>query len=141
MRQRLFDEAGVLEKFGVPPASIPDWLALVGDTADGIPGIPRWGAKSAAAVLRRFSRIEAIPDDASRWGIAVRGAAALAESLAARREEAALFKRLATLRADVPLAESLSDLEWKGARHESLWSFCREIGDDNFAGGVSRFRD
>jgi 5'-3' exonuclease len=140
MRRRLFDEAGVLEKFGVPPAAIPDWLALVGDAADGIPGIPRWGAKSAASVLRRFHRIEDIPDDASRWGVAVRGAAALAESLAGRREEAALFKRLATLRTDVPLAESLSDLEWKGARRAPLSSFCCEIGDDDFAARVTLFR-
>jgi 5'-3' exonuclease len=140
MRRRLFDEAGVLEKFGVPPAAIPDWLALVGDAADGIPGIPRWGAKSAASVLRRFHRIEDIPDDASRWGVAVRGAAALAESLAGRREEAVLFKRLATLRIDVPLAESLSELEWKGARREPLVQFCSEIGDDDFAARVTRFR-
>ena len=141
MRRLLFDEAAVLEKFGVPPASIPDWLALVGDTADGIPGIPRWGAKSAASMLRRFARIEDIPDDAAAWGIAVRGAAVLAQNLAARREDAALFKRLATLRTDVPLAESLSDLEWKGARREPLSSFCREIGDDDFAARVTRFRD
>jgi len=129
-----------VEKFGVPPASIPDWLALVGDTADGIPGIPRWGAKSAASVLARFARIEDIPDDSAAWGITVRGAAVLAENLAARRDDAALFKRLATLRSDVPLEESLAEMEWKGAPREQLESFCREVGDDDFAARVGRYR-
>jgi 5'-3' exonuclease len=141
MRRSLRDEAGVTGKFGVPPASIPDWLALVGDAADGIPGIPRWGAKSAASVLRRFARIEDIPDDAAGWDVPVRGAAALAESLASRRAEAALYKRLATLRTDVPLADSLADLEWTGARRAQLADLCRELGDDDLPGRVRRFRD
>ena len=141
MRRLLLDEAGVIEKFGVPPASIPDWLALVGDTADGIPGIPRWGEKAASTLLARFGRIEDIPDDPSRWGVAVRGALALAASLAARREDAALYKTLATLRRDVPLSESLEDLEWKGARREELQELCREIGDEDFASRVTRFRE
>jgi len=140
MRRLLLDEAGVNAKFGVPPASIPDWLALVGDDADGIPGIPRWGSKSATAVLRRFARIEDIPDDAARWGSPVRGAAALAASLAARREDAALYKRLATLRRDVPLRESLEDLEWRGARRAELEGLCRELGDDDFVARVPRFQ-
>ena len=140
MRRLLLDEAGVEAKFGVPPPSIPDWLALVGDDADGIPGVPRWGAKSAASVLKRFGRIEDIPDDASRWGLPVRGAAALAASLAGCRDEAALYKRLATLRSDVPLEETLADLEWQGARREELAAFCREIGDDDFPGRVPRWR-
>ncbi len=140
MRRLLLDEAGVNARFGVSPPSIPDWLALVGDDADGIPGIPRWGAKSASAVLGRFARIEDIPDDAGRWGLPVRGAAALAESLAARRAEAALYKRLATLRGDVPLQESLEDLEWQGARREQLEALCRELGDDDFVPRVPRFR-
>jgi 5'-3' exonuclease len=112
----------------------------VGDDADGIPGVPRWGAKSAASVLKRFGRIEDIPDDASRWGLPVRGAAALAASLAGCRDEAALYKRLATLRSDVPLEETLADLEWQGARREELAAFCREIGDDDFPGRVPRWR-
>jgi 5'-3' exonuclease len=141
MRRLLLDEAGVGAKFGIAPGSIPDWLALVGDDADGIPGIPRWGAKSASAVLGRFGRIEDVPDDARHWGLAVRGAAALAESLAARRSEAALYKRLATLRSDVPLAESLQDLEWRGAPRAELTSLCRELGDEDFVPRVPRFRD
>jgi 5'-3' exonuclease len=106
------DEAGVVAKFGVPPAVIPDYLALVGDSADGYPGIPKWGAKSAAALLSVYGSIAAIPDDPKRWSIKVRGADALAASLAARREEAALFRTLATLRTDVPLTETLDDLHW-----------------------------
>jgi 5'-3' exonuclease len=141
MRRLLLDEAGVHERFGIAPASIPDWLALVGDDADGIPGIPRWGARSASAVLSRFGRIEDIPDDPTRWGIAVRGAAALAESLAGRREEAALYRRLATLRTDAPLTECLADLEWTGARRGLLEDLCREIGEDDLLGRIPRFRD
>jgi 5'-3' exonuclease len=141
MRRAMLDEDGVLAKFGVPPSSIPDWLALVGDTADGIPGIPRWGEKSAAAVLRRFPRVEDIPEYSRYWGIDVRGAMALAGSLAAARKEAALYKQLATLRLDVPLAETLDDLLWIGARREPLAAFCREIGDASFADRVQRFRD
>ena len=140
MRRLLLDEAGVIEKFGVPPASIPDWLALVGDSADGIPGIPRWGQKAASTLLARFGRIEDIPDDPTRWGITVRGSAALASSLAGLRGEAALYKTLATLRRDVPLTESLGDLEWKGARREELQELCREIGDLDFPSRVPRFR-
>jgi 5'-3' exonuclease len=141
MRRLLLDEAGVIEKFGVPPSSIPDWLALVGDTADGIPGIPRWGEKGASAVLGRFHTIENIPDDPAKWGLGVRGAASLASNLASRREEAALYKKLATLRIDVPLEETLEDLEWKGARRADLEALCREIGDSDFVPRVPRFRD
>ena len=129
LRRKTLDEDGVVAKFGVPPASIPDWLALVGDDADGIPGIQRWGARSAATVLARYGRIEAIPDDAARWDVAVRGAPALAESLRERRGEAALYRVLATLRTDVPLDESLEDLRWRGP-NPALASFCGEIGDE-----------
>jgi 5'-3' exonuclease len=118
MRRKLFDEAGVREKFGVGPGSIPDWLALVGDSADGYPGIPRWGAKSASAVLGAYVRLEDIPDDPVSWSVKVRGAAALADSLRAHRVEAALFRRLATLRTDVPLGETLDDLRWRGPGDE-----------------------
>ena len=97
------------------PGSLPDWLALVGDSADGIPGIPGFGAKSAAIVLSRYGRIEDIPDSAAEWDVKVRGADRLAGNLAARRDDALLYKRLAILREDVPLEESLDDLEWKGA--------------------------
>jgi len=134
------DEAGVVAKFGVPPASLPDWLALVGDTADGIPGIPGWGEKSAGAVLARYGRLEAIPDDAAAWDVAVRGRDRLAASLRGRREDAALYRRLATLRTDVPLAESLEDLEWRGARRSELEPLCREIGAQDLLARVPRWR-
>jgi 5'-3' exonuclease len=122
------DEAGVVSRFGVPPSSIPDWLALVGDSADGIPGIPAWGEKSASAVLARYRTVDAIPDEAARWTVDVRGAGRLAASLRERRVEAALYRGLATLRTDVPLAEGLEDLSWKGARRGDLEAVCREIG-------------
>jgi 5'-3' exonuclease len=115
IRRTTLDEGGVRAKFGVGPASIPDWLALVGDSADGFPGVPRWGAKSAATVLGVYEHIERIPDDASAWTVAVRGAESLAASLREHRDDAFLFRRLATLRLDVPLAESLDELCWRGA--------------------------
>lgn len=127
-REKVLDEEGVIEKFGVPPASIPDYLALVGDTADGIPGIPRWGAKSAAQVLARYGHIENIPPIPTRWDMKVRGAKTLSANLEEMREEAALYRTLATLREDVPLGESLSDLQWTGPRPE-LGAFCERIGE------------
>jgi 5'-3' exonuclease len=110
LRRKGLDEEGVKGKFGVLPRSIPDWLALVGDDADGIPGLPRWGARSAATVLARYGRLEAIPDHETEWEVEVRGAGALAASLRAGREEALLYRTLATLRTDVPLAEDLDAL-------------------------------
>jgi 5'-3' exonuclease len=115
-KDAILDEDGVIEKYGVPPASIPDYLALVGDAADGYPGIPGFGAKTAAAVLARYGRIEAIPDDAGEWDVDVRGAARLAATLREQRDRALLFKDLATLRADVPVAVSLAALRWGGPR-------------------------
>lgn len=114
MRDRWFDETAVVEKFGVHPESIPDYLALVGDTADGVPGLPGWGAKSTATVLARFGRLEMIPEEAADWDVTVRGADKLAATLREHREEAMLYRTLTTLRRDVPLAESLDVLEWKG---------------------------
>jgi 5'-3' exonuclease len=111
-RQKLvLDEAAVRTKFGIEPRSIPDYLALVGDDADGIPGVPRWGSKSAATVLARYGHLEAIPAQARDWQVAVRGADALAASLLAHRDEVMLYRRLATLRTDVPLPETLDDLQ------------------------------
>jgi 5'-3' exonuclease len=107
------DEAAVVAKFGVPPAAIPDWLALVGDAADGYPGIPGFGPKAAAAVLARFGRIEDVPALPLRWGN-VRSALTLAATLAARREEALLFKVLATLRRDAPVSPSVDAMRWRG---------------------------
>jgi 5'-3' exonuclease len=108
------DEAGVLAKFGVPPASIPDYLALVGDAADGYPGLPGWGAKSTAAVLARFGHIEAIPNDWRDWHVNAAGASSLAATLARERANALLFRMLATLRTDIPLFESVEELCWSG---------------------------
>ena len=108
------DETGVTAKFGVPPASIPDYLALVGDAADGYPGLQGWGAKSTAAVLSRFGRIEAIPDDWRTWNANVTSAASLGRVLQRDREQALLFRTLATLRTDVPLFTDVEDLRWKG---------------------------
>jgi 5'-3' exonuclease len=137
-RKTLLDEDGVRAKFGVSPGSIPDWLALVGDTADGYPGLPGWGERSAAAVLSRYGTIEAIPGAASAWGVPVRGAERLAATLLERREEALLFKRIATLRLDAPLDESLGDLEWRGARPE-LRGLCERIGFRDFPSRVGRW--
>jgi 5'-3' exonuclease len=139
MRKTTLDEAGVLAKFGVLPAAIPDWLALVGDTADGYPGIPRWGAKSAAAVLARYGSIDAIPPSHLDWDVQVRGAARLAASLAERRGEAMLYRTLATLRTDVPLAETLEDLRWNGAVREQLAPLAHRLGDEAFLDRVPRF--
>jgi len=130
IRRKTLDEDGVREKFGVSPASIPDWLALVGDSADGFPGVPRWGAKSASSVLGAYEHIERIPDDSGAWSVAVRGAQSLAASLREHRDEAFLFRRLATLRLDVPLAESLDDLRWRGAAPDAPSTLVRAIIND-----------
>ena len=108
------DEAGVIERFGVPPASIPDYLALVGDSADGFPGLVGWGAKSAAAVLAKFGHIESIPKDWAQWGVSVTSPKALAARLTAERDQALLFRVLATLRTDIPVFASVDELLWKG---------------------------
>ena len=108
------DEAGVVEKFGVPPGSIPDYLALVGDAADGFPGLPGWGAKSASAVLARFGRLEAIPEGWREWQVKAASPAKLASTLLHERDRALLFRTLATLRTDIPLFDSVDRLQWKG---------------------------
>lgn len=133
IRDRRLDAAGVVEKFGVFPASIPDYLALVGDTADGIPGIPRWGAKSAAAVLSHYKHLEAIPALAKDWEIKVRGADVLASNLHGARDAALLYRTLATLRFDVPLTESLEDLEYRGVDAPALQLLCARLGDPELA--------
>jgi 5'-3' exonuclease len=112
---RFFEADDVAEKFGVRPASIPDYLALVGDTADGYPGLPGWGAKSTATVLARYPHLEDIPDSVSAWDLKVRGAASLAASLAQHRDDALLFRELATLRTDAPIPQAQAgELRWRG---------------------------
>lgn len=109
-----FDEAGVVRKFGVPPESIPDYLALMGDSADGYPGLPGWGAKSTAGVLAKFGHIERIPADPREWKVDVGNAAALAATLSRERDLAFLFRTLATLRTDIDLFDDVDQLQWKG---------------------------
>jgi 5'-3' exonuclease len=113
-RGTTIDGAGVALKFGVEPASIPDYLALVGDSADGFPGLPGWGAKSAAAVLARYRHLEGIPERADDWNVKVRGAARLAETLARERELALLFRRIASVASDVPGIGAVDDWRWRG---------------------------
>ena len=138
-RDIILDEDGVRKKFGVSPGSIPDYLALVGDAADGYPGIPGWGEKSAAAVLGRFKHLESIPEDPGMLGIPGARAVKLLESLRAHREEAELYRVLATLRNDAPVEEKLADLEWQGARPE-LKEVCRDLGDENLLERIPKWR-
>lgn len=129
----VLDEDAVVAKFGVPPASIPDLLALIGDSADGVPGVPRWGAKSASTVLARWRHVDAIPSDPIEWDVKVRGAQALAQSLANARDVVGLYRTLTTLREDVPLTETLADLAWSGARRAELEALCEELDFGSFA--------
>jgi 5'-3' exonuclease len=133
LRDVTYDEDAVRAKFGVPPASIPDLLALVGDSADGIPGLPGWGMKSAARVLARFGHLETIPADPAAWPRDVRGRERLATILAENRAAALLYRSLATLRTDVPLAAEISDLEWKGVPRRRYLSFCHRHGLEELA--------
>ena len=114
----ILDEAAVAAKFGVPPASIPDYLALVGDSADGYPGLPGWGAKSSATVLARFGHIESIPASCRDWHVNVANAATLADTLEREREKALLFRTLATLKTDIPLFKDVDELRWNGPKPE-----------------------
>jgi 5'-3' exonuclease len=118
VRKTMRDETGVMARFGVPPAAIPDYLALVGDTSDGFPGLSGWGPKSAATVLAKFNHIDAIPADHRSWGLPLPRAGSLAATLTRDREMARLFRHLATLRTDVPVFESVDDLAWRGPAAE-----------------------
>jgi 5'-3' exonuclease len=130
------DEDGVREKFGVSPTSIPDWLALVGDSADGFPGLPGWGKVSASTVLAHYVHLEAVPDDVSQWDPAVakkvRGAAGLAARLAEQRDLAMLFRQIATLRVDRSLLAGVDELRWEGPRPEFA-EVCAYLGDPSLA--------
>jgi 5'-3' exonuclease len=134
LRDRTLDEAGVAARWGVPPASIPDYLALVGDSADGFPGLPGWGAKSTAAVLGRFGHLEEIPADPGKWHVTVRSPAVLNATLRAQWQDAMLFRRLATLRTDAPLPQRDPDeLLWRGARRTAFTALCEELGQPRLA--------
>ena len=137
-REIVYDEAAVIEKYGVTPASIPDYLALVGDSADGIPGIVGWGAKSVATILSNFGRIEDISEDLDTWGIPAGRAMTLHANLSENLDAALLYRQLTTLRFDVPLKESLDDLEWKGAR-PTLKKLCEQLGANDIPEKISRW--
>lgn len=128
MRERVFDEAGVEARMGVPPASVPDLLALVGDSADGIPGLPGFGEKSAAKLLSRYGKLEKIPTKAENWDVELRGAERLATILREHREDAKLYRTLATLVTKVPLEEKFSDLKVRGVPKKRFTAWCEKIG-------------
>ncbi len=141
MRQKTIDEDVVRAVRGVAPSSIPDLLALVGDASDGIPGLAGFGAKSAATVLARWGAIERIPNDVSAWDVKIAGAPRLAATLAAHRDEAMLYKRLATLCVNVPLAESLDDLEFRGVPREAFEAMCDRLATRDLRSRPARWRD
>jgi len=138
-RDITYNDAAVIEKYSVEPASIPDYLALVGDAADGYPGVPGWGAKSAATVLARYKHLEAIPKDPTQLGLGAARGQKLVESLAANQQEVLLFRRLSTLRDDVPLREKVADLEWQGA-HPALRQLCQQLGEKNLPERITRWQ-
>jgi 5'-3' exonuclease len=138
-REIFLDEKGVVEKFGVKPESIPDYLALVGDSADGYPGIQGWGAKSTSTVLAKFKHIESIPKDPKKIPLGLGRATTLVENLQQNYKDALLFRELSTLRVDVPLKESLKDLEWKGA-YPRLKKVCQELREERIAERVMKWR-
>jgi 5'-3' exonuclease len=134
-------EQEVIGRFGVAPESIPDWLALVGDSADGFPGVAGWGKQTSALVLYRYRHLDGIPEDPAQWDIDVRRADRLAVNLRQHGDDALLYRDLATLRTNVPIEEKLEDLEWKGARRKELEDLCREIGFEEFLERVPRWRE
>jgi 5'-3' exonuclease len=138
-REIILDEKGVTEKFGVGPESIPDFLALVGDSADGYPGIQGWGEKSTAMVLSKFKHIESIPNDPNKLGLGLGRATTLLGNLQQNYKDALLFRELSTLRTDVPLKEKLSELKWLGA-YKRLNKVCKELGDERIPERVPRWR-
>ncbi|HYI67978.1 MAG TPA: 5'-3' exonuclease H3TH domain-containing protein [Candidatus Limnocylindrales bacterium] len=143
MRRVTYDEAGIVAKFGVEPASIPDYLALVGDSSDGFPGLPGWGAKSAAAVLARWKHLEAIPPSALDWEVPLRNASRLAATLDQERATAHLFRRIATLNrdADIGVTATLDDLAWRGVPRTQFVALCEELGFDTVRERVHRWAD
>jgi 5'-3' exonuclease len=138
-RQIVYDEPGVLTKWGVTPPSIPDWLALVGDSSDGYPGLPGWGSRSAAAVLARWGHLEDIPGDPLSWDVDIRGAGRLALTLRDRWDEVQLYRRLATLNRDANAPGSVDDLAWQGVPREPFELLCAELGFESIPGRVHRW--
>ena len=136
----VYDRDGVIGRFGVRPESIPDYLALVGDTADGIPGLPGWGAKSSSTVLAHYGHLEAIPDDPDDWAVQVRGAARLADALVEGRADAELFRHLATLDLEAPVMDGVDDLRWAGPR-EGFAAACGRIDAPRLAERAERLAE
>jgi 5'-3' exonuclease len=139
MRRITYDEDGVRAKFGVPPASIPDYLALVGDSSDGYPGLPGWGSKSAATVLARWGSLEAIPDSALDWDVPLRNASRLAATLQQQRDDAILYRHLARLKTDAAISGDLDALEWKGVPRATFLALCDELGFETVRERVHRW--
>ena len=133
------NEQGIVEKFGVLPGSIPDFLAVVGDAADGFPGVPRWGEKSSARVLSRYEHLEDIPQEVAQWDFELRGAAGLAKSLRDHWDEALLFRDLATLRSDAYVFDDVDELRWKGPTAEFA-DVCQQLGATDLAEEVARIK-
>jgi 5'-3' exonuclease len=134
------DTQGVWDKFGVAPESIPDYLALVGDTADGIPGLPGWGAKSTAIVLAQYGHLDKVPGSEQDWVVKVRSAQRLAATLRDNMEAALLYRDLATLRADADIPQDLDDLEWKGVHRSEFIALCDELGFGSIRARPTRWR-
>ncbi|MGI9666861.1 MAG: 5'-3' exonuclease [Acidimicrobiia bacterium] len=140
-RNKVFIDAdGVREKFGVSPESIADYLALVGDTADGIPGLPGWGAKSSGTLLSRYTHLDQIPADVEDWDVTVRSAPKLAATLQERMDDALLYRDLATLRTNADIPESLDELEWRGAHKDDFEAICEELGFGSLAGRITKWQ-
>ncbi|MBI5497423.1 MAG: flap endonuclease [Deltaproteobacteria bacterium] len=139
IRRRVIDEDALRARRGITPAQVPDWLGLVGDSADGFPGLPGFGEKTATALLQAFGTLERIPADAAAWPAGIRGAARLATTLAEQREDARLYRRLATLRTDAPVDEDLEALRWRGPRSPALDALCARLAvEDPLRGVVPR---
>ena len=141
IRRTLTDEDAVRARFGVAPQQMPDFIGLVGDRSDGLPGVPGFGAVSAAALVRRFGRLDDIPTDAAAWDIPLRGKARLAAAWREHRDEALLCRDVSELRRDVPLRATLDDLAWRGARRAALTELCEQLEDDSVLGRITTWRD
>jgi 5'-3' exonuclease len=140
IRKRVTDAAGVVERFGVEPAQIPDLFALIGDRSDGLPGVPGWGRISAAALLARYRRLDDIPPDPAMWDVPVRGAARLSAALREHWNEALLCRDLSVLRTDLPIRQTVADLEWRGASRPAVDAVVARLGDPTAVEWISRWR-